>query len=380
MPLHPAPLPPTEPVGPIPVMRPLLPRAASIEPYLRRIDATRWYSNFGPLEAGLRERFAERLGCPPSTVVLCANATLALHGLVAIAAPVTWEVPCFAFPAAALAVLQAGKRLLLLDIDPLTPRAGPGGRDHGRIDVLPFGAGIAAADLDRDGPPVIIDAAASIGAANADLAALRADDAAVFSLHATKLLGCGEGAVVVCGSEDLAARLRCWSNFGFRGARSTLVPGTNAKLSEYAAAVAHAALDEWPVTQAAWQAAQALVRAVGRAHGLVSLPPAPPEVTPYWIVLCDDAATAGAIEAACTARGVGTRRWWGDGLHTMPAFRPLASGAYPVTEAIAGRCLGLPVFCGLGPAEALRISAALGDAGLPRADAPAPRSLSCGGA
>lgn len=370
MPSQPPPIPPADAIAPIPVMRPLLPRAASIEPYLHRIDATRWYSNFGPLEEWLRERFAQRLGCAPSAVVLCASATAALHGLVAIAAPVAWEVPCFTFPAAALAVVQAGKRLRLVDIDPHTLRARPTGRDCGRIDVLPFGAGVAAADLDRDGPPVIIDAAASLGAANAELGALRDDDAVVFSLHATKLLGCGEGAVVVCGSAELAARLRCWTNFGFRGERSTLIAGTNAKLSEYGAAVAHAALDEWPATQAAWQAAQALVREVGRAHGLVSLPPHPPELTPYWIVRCDDAPTARSIEAACAARGVGTRRWWGDGLHTMPAFRSLATDDYPGTESIAARCLGLPVFCGLSPDEALTIGAALADAGLPRGAGP----------
>jgi dTDP-4-amino-4,6-dideoxygalactose transaminase len=363
MPQPSTPSPPADAVAPVPVMRPLLPRAASIDPYLRRIDATRWYSNFGPLEVSLRERLAERLGCPPTHVVPCASATAALHGLVAIAGPAAWEVPCFAFPAPALAVLQAGKRLRLVDIDPHTLRAGPSGKDAARIDVLPFGLGITPADLDRAGPPVIIDAAASLGAANAPLDTLRADDAVVFSLHATKPLGCGEGGVAVCGSEDLAARLRCWTNFGFRGDRATLLPGTNGKLSEYAAAVAHAALDEWPATRAAWQSAQQLVRSVGRAHGLVSLPPDPPEVSPYWIVLCDDATTARSIEAACAVHGVATRRWWGDGLHTMPAFRPLATDDYPVAESVASRCLGLPVFCGITGDEVLRIDAALRDAG-----------------
>ena len=43
----------------IPVLRPLLPRAERLLPYLRRIDETRIYSNHGPLSGELERRLAE---------------------------------------------------------------------------------------------------------------------------------------------------------------------------------------------------------------------------------------------------------------------------------------------------------------------------------
>lgn len=43
----------------IPVARPRLPTTDEIAPYLRRIDASRWYSNGGPLVQEFEERLAQ---------------------------------------------------------------------------------------------------------------------------------------------------------------------------------------------------------------------------------------------------------------------------------------------------------------------------------
>ena len=48
----------------IPVLRPQLPSAERLLPYLRRIDDARIYSNWGPLSVELEGRLAERLGVP----------------------------------------------------------------------------------------------------------------------------------------------------------------------------------------------------------------------------------------------------------------------------------------------------------------------------
>jgi hypothetical protein len=50
------------PTGFIPVLRPALPRAEQILPYLQIIDDTRVYSNHGTLNAALERRLAEHLG------------------------------------------------------------------------------------------------------------------------------------------------------------------------------------------------------------------------------------------------------------------------------------------------------------------------------
>jgi hypothetical protein len=46
----------------IPVLRPLLPQADRLLPYLRRIDASRIYTNWGPLASELECRLSGQFG------------------------------------------------------------------------------------------------------------------------------------------------------------------------------------------------------------------------------------------------------------------------------------------------------------------------------
>ena len=57
---------------PIPMMRPKLPSARKLLPYLERIDANRVYSNWGPLVAELSERLCGVFGASDGSVI-CAN-------------------------------------------------------------------------------------------------------------------------------------------------------------------------------------------------------------------------------------------------------------------------------------------------------------------
>ena len=76
---------------------------------------------------------------------------------------------------------------------------------------------------------------------------------AVFSLHATKPLAVGEGGFVATACREFADRVRTRSNFGFESGEVKYL-GTNAKLSEYHAAVGMAALQGWPRRKARRQA------------------------------------------------------------------------------------------------------------------------------
>jgi dTDP-4-amino-4,6-dideoxygalactose transaminase len=66
----------------IPLLVPDLPAAEDLLPYLRRIDASRWYTNFGPLvrelEAGIAAR-ACAVGRPAQHAVSVSNASLGLE-------------------------------------------------------------------------------------------------------------------------------------------------------------------------------------------------------------------------------------------------------------------------------------------------------------
>src|SRR6185312_798863 len=109
-------LPQPEPVS---VARPLLPSAEAIAPYLRRIDANRWYANLGPLVLELESRLAERFETP-TQVITCANGTQAITFALR-AAGATEELcalPAWTFVATAHAAIQAGLTPWLLDVDP----------------------------------------------------------------------------------------------------------------------------------------------------------------------------------------------------------------------------------------------------------------------
>ncbi|MFT4252323.1 MAG: DegT/DnrJ/EryC1/StrS family aminotransferase, partial [Caulobacter sp.] len=259
--------------SPIAVAKPRLPQADAILPYLRRIDAARWYSNFGPLVQELEERLAHRLG-PNARAITCSNATqgltLALKALGA--APGTLcAMPSWTFVATAHAAVQAGLMPWFLDVahetwmlEPETleaalPRAP--GPVSAVIIVAPFGRmpDVAAwlAFQDRTGVKVILDAAAAFDAA------CDARLPTVVSLHATKVLGMGEGGYVATDDPALASRLRRLTGFGFEGSRLSRHAATNAKISEYAAAVGLAALDAWPGDRLRWfTAAQTLRQAL----------------------------------------------------------------------------------------------------------------------
>jgi dTDP-4-amino-4,6-dideoxygalactose transaminase len=350
----------------VPVMRPVLPTLAEVTDRLRAIDAAGWYTNFGPQETELRERFAAFLGVCEDRVATASSATLALQGAATVSHAVSWRVPSFTFPATPSALLQAGHRIRFSDIradDWWLDGDGSGTDDatEGLVPVAPFGAPI---DLTFWDPTreVIIDAAASLGADVPALDALPPTWAVVFSLHATKCLPAGEGGLVVFGDAARAERFRAWTNHGFSDVRESRFLSTNAKLSELAAAYGHATLDAWERIRDEWRAAREGVERLEQEHGLASQPGRRAGVSPYWIVEFPDAAVATAVEQVMADGGIGTRRWWSSGCHRMPAFRDIDRDVLPVTESVAARSLGLPMFRGLDRSHLARISHALAQA------------------
>ena len=101
---------------PVPVMRPRIPTADHVLPYLQGMDERRVYTNFGPLVDALEARYAERHGVRADQVVACANATLGLQGAVAVSPAGRFHVPSWTFPATPLAVVGAGKALAFDDV------------------------------------------------------------------------------------------------------------------------------------------------------------------------------------------------------------------------------------------------------------------------
>src|SRR3954463_1763203 len=95
----------------IPIMRPKLPAAARVAPYLNKIDSSRIYSNFGPLVLSLEDRLAAHFGLKVEMISTVANATqgLTLALTTLRARPGTLCVmPAWTFVASAHAAISAG--------------------------------------------------------------------------------------------------------------------------------------------------------------------------------------------------------------------------------------------------------------------------------
>src|SRR5687768_8800347 len=100
----------------IPVLRPQLPDAERLLPYLRRIDASRLYTKYGPLVTQLEARLTRHLALPAGGRASASSRTAGRVGaILAVAGRATGRrplalVPDYTFVATAVAAEQCGFR------------------------------------------------------------------------------------------------------------------------------------------------------------------------------------------------------------------------------------------------------------------------------
>lgn len=362
----------------LPVLRPLLPDADRLLPYLRRIDSTRWYSNHGPLVRELERRLADHMRLPPGCVISAASGTAALIAAVLAAAgraarqrPLAL-LPAFTFVGTAAAVEQCGYRPYLADIDAeswlLDPRRLAGHRERDRIGVV-----VPVAALGRPvaqepwrafrrttGIPVVIDGAASFGAVGDAPERCLGDIPVTLSFHATKSFATGEGGGIVTTDHGLAERATQALNFGFSGDRDSRAPSLNGKMSEYHAAVGLAELDGWRAKRAALRRVADRYRRQLRQIGLGDRVFAAPDVSGCYVLFrCDGMGESDRVQASLRRRAVDFRLWYGEGLHRQGYFAKLPRDVLDVTDGLAPCLLGLPVAPNLTEAVIARVVSGL---------------------
>ena len=344
------------------VQRPLLPPASAIAPYLDRIDGARWYSNRGPLVWELESRLCAQFGLGERSVALLSSGSAAIEAaIIAHAGIATAErplalMPSYTFIATALSAMRCGYEPYFVDVDPDSwmpdPEAMAAHPMLARAGlVLPVAAYGCRPDMagwerfqDATGCPVVVDAAAAFEQFEQGAGPVSATVPAVLSLHATKTFSTAEGGAVLWNAPDKWVRVAQVTNFGMSDARRCEMDGFNGKLSEYHAAVGLAQLDHWAERRARFDALAAAYRAAARAAG-----PLPgtlrlrPEISGAYVLLeCTDEDRADRVCAALGALGIGSRRWYGRGLHGEPLMAGRGRDPLPVTERLSGAHIGLP--------------------------------------
>lgn len=319
----------------IKVLQPDMPAADDLLPYLRLIDAVRVYVNHGPLVQELQSRLEAMTGVH---VALVSNGTVALElALQSLESNDGLDIrimalPALTFSATGLAARKCGYYTKLLDVDAdswqldittgvMTDESDLEDIPDAVIPVATFGMPADVKQWENYPVPVVIDAA---GAFPHQEVSRDPNIVTCFSLHATKFIGCGEGGFVVSANKDLIERVRSLAAFG--------EDGTNAKMSEYHAAVALASLDRLHVKKLRMQRVQEWYEKHGEGLDLhfsstilnVLLPiPAAPLIPK----LLDE--------------GIETKQWYRPYLDERPEFA-VPRGTFPVTDHLRDHLLGLP--------------------------------------
>ena len=334
-----------------------LPLASEIMPYLEQIDANQWYSNFGPLSIEFEKRLAVRFGLEEGQVQLVSSATTGLYlALSALDLPEGsfCAVPSLTFPATVLAVRLAGLTPFFIDIDPdsLTISADAVLHAAGNCEIsaaIPvsfFGIPLEAEHwlevLKDSGIKTVFDAAWCFDNLKPSVIP------SIVSLHATKILGIGEGGFVTCLDRDIIQAVRRNINFGMNMERDIVSAGVNGKMSEYSAAVGLAALDGWDDRRSILAALQdAYLTELEHVCGLRVIPTNMKQRLSGSICVILDQPPNEKFTQTLKDHSIEARYWWTAPCHTHSAFSKLPHPDMSVTNDVSSRIINLPFYEGL---------------------------------
>lgn len=337
-------------------IKPVLPKPEEWAPYLRESYESGYFANFGPavrrFETRLREKYART-----RAVITGPNATNSLvAALQALNISGKVLTPSYTFPATIHAILMAGCTPLFCDISDETWELDPAALEMALADpeigailhVRAYGFGHDLAWLERAAKrrevPLIVDAAAAIGGEQSSVGHVgQQGDVEVFSFHATKVFGMGEGSASFA-RPDLDGAFRLASNFGIRYP-DVVGAGQNSKLSDFQAAVGLAMLDR--IDGYIAQRRRVAERYHATLGKLPSIRQAPnPNLAPWqsYPVRLAPGHDAGMVLERALAAGLELKRGYYKPLHQSTRFHPFAHGSLAVSEDISTQVICLPVY------------------------------------
>lgn len=339
---------------------------------LRRILERRWLTSGGPEERELEETIARRVGVRHCIAVV--NATSALQIL---CRALDWHgeviVPSFTFVATANAFAWLGLQPVFCDVDPETHNIDPR-----RVEdlVTEHTAGIVGVHLwgrpcdveglqriaDRHKLDLVFDAAQAWGCSLGAIPIGRFGRAEVFSFHATKWVHAFEGGVITTDDDALAERCAAMRRFGFAGYDRTTMLGTNAGMTEAAAAMGLASLEaEGPILERNRANFEAYASGLDGLPGVTMVRPAAGDAWHYHYVVMEIDETAAPLDRDELQRvlwqeNVLARRYFHPGCHQLEPYGSAHPDVkLPVTDRLAGRTLVVPTGLQMGPRDAASV-------------------------
>jgi dTDP-4-amino-4,6-dideoxygalactose transaminase len=347
----------------------------------------------GPETAAFERELASYLGARHVVAVSSGTAALeialrALH----LPAGATVLTPSLTFCGAVAAIVQAGLRPILVDVDagrllPTPETVAAAARRAGRpaAMVIQHMAGhpadvaelAAAAGLPAD--RIVEDAAHGIGAELRGVPVGGTSHAACFSFYATKNLPIGEGGAIATNDDELAGQARAMRLHGMsHDAWRRYLPGASwrydvaelglkANMTDVQAAIGRAqlaCLPGWQLRRE--QLAAAYDSALATVPGLI-LPQRPAHGRHAWHlyqvrVTPDCAVSRDLMIEALARQGIGTSVHFIP-IHQLSAYRrilnPAECRSVPVTDRVAGEVVSLPMYPGLTDSDIAHVTEAV---------------------
>lgn len=295
----------------------------------------------------------------------------------------------FSFFATVSAILRAGARPVLADIEPETFNLDPaaaksclestaGSSVRAILPVHLYGQPTGwdcFAVLKQEHNLVLIeDAAQAFGACWDGRKAGALGDAAAFSFYPTKNLGAGgDAGMLTATAETIAQRARILRVHGMRRRYEHEEVGWNCRIDTLQAAVLLVKLgfiDEWNAQRrvlaenyrALFERAGLMEPGPYPQHGVV-LPKTRPKATHVFHQYVIRARRRDQLKKFLRDRGVGSEVYYPLALHQQPALRSLGypAGAFPESERAAAEVLALPIFPQLTFQEQEIVVAAVAD-------------------
>jgi dTDP-4-amino-4,6-dideoxygalactose transaminase len=356
-------------MDPIPFLKPNLVSKEAYAKYFEQIDNSHIYSNYGPLNTSFENRVVSEYFGGTGAAVTVANATLGLMTAI-IQAKRTGKyaiMPSFTFAATPLAAMWCGLTPYFLDVDESTWMLDP---EQVKATIKKLGDDVAVVvpyatfgdnldlsyytGLHTSGIPVVVDAAASFGARPDGKShfGIRFPGTVVFSFHATKSFGVGEGGLVYSGDTDLITKIRQAGNFGFSMARESVTMGFNTKMSEYTAAISLATLDCYPGKVTHRQESYQHYLSRLESHNAYTLGWSVQQTTgtiphQFFPLLCPKTNTNHSYIDKLSAVHVQARTYFSPACHQQKQFSQCPSDQLTVTNELSNRILSLPLYEGI---------------------------------
>ncbi len=264
----------------------------------------------------------------------------------------------FTFVATLEAILQAGAKPILVDVDPGTYTLDPGRLEAAITPktraLLPVHLYGQPADMealqqiaDRRGLLLLEDASQAHGATCRGRTAGSLGRAAAFSFYPAKNMGaCGEAGAVTTSDPEVARKVRMLREHGQSSKNAHDFPGFNAKMDAIQAAVLRIKLKRLPQWNEARRAVASVYdRLLADVPGLI-LPRQAGFARSVYHLYVVRTARRDELQEHLKAHGIATGVHYPVPLHFQKAFAYLgySRGDFPVSEKLAEEVLSLPIY------------------------------------